>query len=100
MKMYEFFIYDRYGKLCRAVSTEFVTSSDSTALFFVVENFCLQNVLPVCYVRYAINAPGTGSVYFEFSYFTGRIIERVSVRQLFPSWDMRKIRKEWRCIYG
>lgn len=100
MKQYQFFIPDRQGTLYSVHACEFVTSQGGVALAFVLRTLRLVDTAPLLYVRYPISKPRTGSVYHEFNYFSGKFVERVSIRQFFPSWDMRKIRKEWRCLNG
>lgn len=99
-KHYEFHITDRQGTLYHVTAIEFETRRGGTALMLNLRPLRCCNVIPLMYVRYPISSPGTGSVYWEFDFWSCKAIERVSIRKYFPSWDMRKIRKEWRCLNG
>lgn len=100
MKQYQFFIRDRRGMLYSVYASEFVTKQGNIAMAFTLRTVRLVDTVPLLYVRYPINSPGTGSVYHEYNYFTGQFVAVASIRQSFPAWDMRRIRKEWRCLNG
>lgn len=95
--MYEFYVTDRQGNVWRVVTFEAVTRQGNTCRVFELYPTEFFSI-PLLYVRYEIDEPGTGAVYWEFDYFKHHAIERVSMRHFFPGWDLRKIRKEWRCI--
>lgn len=100
MKQYEFYIEDRQGTLYRVFASEFKTKQGGIATAFALRTLRLVDKCPLLYVRYSISKPGSGAVYHEFNYFSGKFVERVSIRQFFPTWDMRRIRKEWWCLNG
>ena len=103
MKKHEFYITDIQGSLYYVTAAEFITKRGGIATAFNLRPCPSRssfNTPPFMYVRYPIAKPGTGSVYWEYDFWTCKAIKRVSLRQFFPTWDMRRIRKEWRCLNG
>ena len=83
-----FYIQDRYGVVHRVIYWEFQTARNRLAMGFICHN--LKTGLMFRLYRYS---SGTGGYYCIDDEHSDSGITVVSVRSIFPDWDLRHLRR-------